>query len=391
MYVLEDLFDRRSAVGTRLEQILIEKKCTKTKLSKETGVSRPTVDKILSGTATSKKNYETHMSKILHYLQITPDNLLGNSACGSNRVREIRNIIKISTEKIANATGISQERLQQIEAGAEATIAELRDIAMQLRTSTHVITDNYFFEPQFSEMEYYMDMKDALDEISGFWGHVGIKLCGIDKYMWFPINSNTRRMIYRGINKERMVIPCMNNKVLLLNLLNIEDITLSNFDDDQPIGKDWDNNVSCGEIPLVIYEALEDYEEENSQEELYNGSEYSAKLHRYLTEYVQKNNWAREDILQVLNTSMLYYLDGREQSINIDFYEDEDTIVEEIEMVYGYEFTELERNFMFYTDMNDRTENFVNFKTISMIELPLLKIEEAICRRNDVERSNIKW
>ena len=55
MYVLEDLFDRRSAVGTRLEQILIEKKCTKTKLSKETGVSRPTVDKILSGTATSKK------------------------------------------------------------------------------------------------------------------------------------------------------------------------------------------------------------------------------------------------------------------------------------------------------------------------------------------------
>lgn len=139
----------------------------------------------------------------MNYLQITPDILLGNNACSSNRVREIRSIIRISTEKMASATGISQERLQQIEAGEKATITELREIAMQLRTSTHVITNQYFFEPQFSEMEYYMDMKDALDEISGFWGHVGIKLCGIDKYMWYPINSNTRKMIYKG----RKIIP----------------------------------------------------------------------------------------------------------------------------------------------------------------------------------------
>ena len=136
MYTLEDLFDRRSPVGTRLEQILMEKKCTKAELSKKTGVSRPTIDKVLSGTITSKKNYETHMSKIMNYLQITPDILLGNNACSSNRVREIRSIIRISTEKMASATGISQERLQQIEAGEKATITELREIAMQLRTST---------------------------------------------------------------------------------------------------------------------------------------------------------------------------------------------------------------------------------------------------------------
>ena len=46
MYTLEDLFDRRSPVGTRLEQILMEKKCTKAELSKKTGVSRPTIDKV---------------------------------------------------------------------------------------------------------------------------------------------------------------------------------------------------------------------------------------------------------------------------------------------------------------------------------------------------------
>lgn len=55
MYTLEDLFDRRSPVGTRLEQILMEKKCTKAELSKKTGVSRPTIDKVLSGTITLTK------------------------------------------------------------------------------------------------------------------------------------------------------------------------------------------------------------------------------------------------------------------------------------------------------------------------------------------------
>ena len=111
MYTLEDLFDRRSPVGTRLEQILMEKKCTKAELSKKTGVSRPTIDKVLSGTITSKKNYETHMSKIMNYLQITPDILLGNNACSSNRVREIRSIIRISTEKMADRKSVGRERV----------------------------------------------------------------------------------------------------------------------------------------------------------------------------------------------------------------------------------------------------------------------------------------
>lgn len=56
---------------------------------------------------------------------------------------------------------------------------------------------------------------------------------------------------------------------------------------------------------------------------------------------------------------------------------------ETIEMVYGYDFTDIEQNFMFYIDAHDETENFVNLKGISMMELPLLKVEEEIFRRND--------
>ena len=159
-------------------------------------------------------------------------------------------------------------------------------------------------------------------------------------------------------------------------------ITLSDFDADTPSGKNWDEHVSCGEIPLVVYEALEDYEE-NSQVTLYNDTENSTELYKYLMEYVRKNGWTEEDIFQLLNTSVFYYLDGRKKSTIIDFYQDSDDIIETIEMVYGYDFTDIEQNFMFYIDAHDETENFVNLKGISMMELPLLKVEEEIFRRND--------
>ena len=132
----------------------------------------------------------------------------------------------------------------------------------------------------------------------------------------------------------------------------------------------------------VVTVAVEDYEE-NSQVTLYNDTENSTELYKYLMEYVRKNGWTEEDIFQLLNTSVFYYLDGRKKSTIIDFYQDSDDIIETIEMVYGYDFTDIEQNFMFYIDAHDETENFVNLKGISMMELPLLKVEEEIFRRND--------
>lgn len=71
MYTLEDLFDRRSPVGTRLEQILMEKKCTKAELIKEDrGFQTRTIDKVLSGTITSKKI----MKHICQKLELSPNN-----------------------------------------------------------------------------------------------------------------------------------------------------------------------------------------------------------------------------------------------------------------------------------------------------------------------------
>lgn len=385
MYNLSDLFDNRSIVGARLEQILNEKNCTKVEVYKNTNVSRPTIDKILNGTITSKKTYENHIQKIMTYLNITPDMLLGNKSYGQNRIREIRNFMRISMDEMAVATGIKLERLQQIEAGEEATVAELRDIAMVMLVGTGVLTGKYFFSPQIGTLDYFSksDLKGCAKELSGFWGHLGIKLIGFENYIWFPITGNTRNMIYRSIGDELLVVPCMNNKVLFFYMPNVQEITLLDEACDSPMGKDWDEEVSCGEVPLAFYEALEEYlfnefVDENDE------FDFSPRLKKCIDEYIKKEHLTEMDYEKLFEQSTIYYADGTQRKVIIDFDYD-NTLLNKIAMVYGCGFAELENSFLYFTEKSDESERFINMKKISMIELPFLKLEESLCKREEYE------
>ena len=217
MYDIEDLFDKRCVIGANLEQILEERNYTKAELCKKAGVSRPTLDKLLAGTLTSKTNYEKHISKILDCLSINPDILLGNVKNEYSRTRAIRNILRISSEEIAQATGITLSRLKEIESGEKASIAELRDVAICLSVSVSCLLGLNFFEPQIATLDDCIryNKLSEMENLSGFWGHVGILLNNIDKFLWFPITGSVRESIYNAMNDDKIVIPCMNNKVLL--------------------------------------------------------------------------------------------------------------------------------------------------------------------------------
>ena len=51
----------------------------------------------------------------------------------------------------------------------------------------------------------------------------------------------------------------MNNKLLYVNLENIKQFLLLDEACDAPGFTNWDHKISCGEIPAVFYEALDDY------------------------------------------------------------------------------------------------------------------------------------
>lgn len=382
MYNLEDLFDRRSSVGARLEQILEDKKCTKAELYKKTGVSRPTIDKILAGTITNKTNYEKHMAKLIKYLEVTPDFLLGNTARGKNKVREIRNLIKLPTDQMAEATGIPVERLRGIEAGDHATCAELRDLAAALHTRTSVLEDNYFFEPQIGELDYFIDTQNSsmADEISGFWGYIGILLEGYKTWKWYPITRNTYKCVSQGINRQQLVVPCMNNKVLFLYMPNVKEIILQDEACEKPYDKGLTDDIDCGKIPLVVYEILSDYGWEAADNENDETSDFlSSRCRSWIQQLVDCKDWDEEDIFSLVELSQIYHADGEIQPVWIDFDCGNEDVSSRIELVYGFNLNDIEERFLSFTDINESTI-FLNIERISMLELPLLKVEEAICK-----------
>ena len=372
-YDLKDLFDKRSVVGAKLEDLLVEQGFTKAGFCKECGISRPTLDKLLAGNITSKANFEKHMKKILSVLSITPDYLLGNVKNAYSRVREIRTVLNIKQEMIAQSTSVSADRLHEIEAGDEATIAELREIALCLRTGTRCIDNTYVFYPQMSIMDDFLffDSDNAASHLSGFWGHIGVLPKNSKEYLWYPITRYHASVVRDNMNNNRMVVPCMNNIVLYLNMNQINSIVLLDDDCDSPSFANWDPSVREGEIPLVIYEALDDYMtyEDDMPEYL-----MSSAFKNYLKDIIEKQGWTEETIFDLTTKTTIRFSDGRNSKYCPD-YTSEDSLIEAIGSVYLFGDEENEK-YVFFTD--DGAEIMINTDNITMIEMPLHKVEEAI-------------
>lgn len=373
MYDIKDLFNQRSVFAAKLEQIMDAQSITKTKLCKEAGISRPTLDKLLSAEITNKVNFEKHTNKILNFLGITPDLFMGNTHNNYNRIRQMKNALHISQEAISEATGIQLSRLKEIEAGGKATTAEFRDIALCCKTSVRGLLGTNYFNIPFSEISYYTE-KDSFVKSHGFWGHIGILPHSEDNYLWFPISTDVRELIYSMLPQQFMVVPCMNNKILLLNMLGIDNILLLDEACDQPDFANWDSSVSEGEIPPVIYEALADYPFDDVSEDI-----ISPKLCRVLDKLIKEKHWAEDDIIKILNDIVIHFKNKKTISVtsNLNMYQ---TLTDAIANIFDFGENDSENESVFFEDLNG-CEIIVNLNNTSMIELPLMTVENVICKK----------
>ena len=391
MYEINDLFNMRSSFAAKLEQYMELNNVTKAALSKGAGISRPTLDKILSADITNKVNFEKHVEKILSYLKITPDFLMGKSPNNYNKIRQILKALSFPAEKIALMTGISVDRLKEIESGSQASKAELRDIAMCCSTSVRGILGTNYFDAPIAQLAY-STQNEALANMKGFWGHVGIMLKNNKVPHWFPISEDTRNMIYNIIENKYLIIPCMNNKLLLINSKGIDNVILLGEACDQPSYVEWDYNVSNGEIPSVFYEALEDYEAEfiyDFDDE--DSNDMSDKLKASMESIIEKYNLTDDDIADILRGIHVYYQSGNQLDFQTDIQLDDNTVLT-LQSIYEFEiFDDINKRMLFYEE--NESELFVNIENISMIELPLLLVENRICEMqeeflNDIRSKN---
>lgn len=379
MYKVKDLFDKRSVFSAKLEQVMELQSFTKARLCKEAGLSRPTLDKLLNAEITNETNFEKHVTKILSVLHLTPDILMGNIHNSYNRMRQMRNILHISEESISTQTGISLARLKDIERGGNATTAELRDLALCFKTSVRGLLGTNYFDTPFSELAYFTN-SETHKGISGFWGHIGILTVSSDQYFWFPINSDVREQIYYMQDQQFMVIPCMNNKLVLLNMDCINNIVLLDEACDPPSFANWDCSVSEGEIPLVLLESLYDYlyMDESAKDLI------SSNLYNTLEKMIARRQWSEDEIIHILKEITIHYKNAKTSSFTGQLEKDQ-TLIYAIEAIY--EFGELDSaNKIVYFNHSSGAEIIINLNNISMIELPLLEVENIICQ--DLEAEN---
>ena len=365
---IQTLYDMQSNVGAKLEILMKKNNITKAELCRKTGVSRPTIDKMLSGMVTNISNYEKHLNKITETLHITQDMLMESEKINNTRI--IREIMKKSKKEKSNITGISESRLDDIEAGKEGTLAEMRDIAISLSTSVNVIQGENFFPPQIAEWGIFIDKENRDTEISSFWGNIGILPVNSDKYQWFTITERAKLDIDVNINNKFMVVPCMNNKLLFLNMENIKRIVLLDEACGLPSQIDKNCVLDEGEIPLVVYEALSDYLFEKDEKKI------SKKLKKIIHNYMNVNKWLEEDIIDQINGITIFYNDGIVETDRLEM-DNQDDILDLIFNAYIYGDDGYYDRAFSYTG-EDQVQNRLLINQISMLQLPLIEIENNI-------------
>ena len=375
MYAIEDLFDHRELFSANLERFMESRSLTKANYCKTVGISRPTLDKLLNADITNAANFKKHVTKILDSFHISLDVIMGAPHYSFIRMRELKKALNISDDEITAATGIHRSKLKDIEAGAARTsLSNLRDIALCCKTSTRGLLGTNYFDVSLSTPFDFVS-EPYQQKTSGFWGHIGILTSSGNEYLWYPISLSVKNSFYNMLNQPFILIPCMNNKVLLLNMSGINNIILLDDACDEPSVANWDPSVSHGEIPPVVYEALDDFMDMRSDGRV-DHKRISASFYNYLKELLTQNQWSEEDIIQLLFGITVYYKNSYVLSTasRLDLNQ---TLTYAFQFLYDFQEISPEDMVIYFTNIHEE-ELFINLNNISLIEAPFCQLENVI-------------
>lgn len=364
---MKTLFDRREEVGRLIDNILNDRDITKRRLCEDAGISRPTLDRIIMGKISSMSTFNKHIAKICNALDISTDDLLYRKG----RTKAIREKLHMNFSRITDIIGISEKRLAEIENGADASLEELRDIALCLGTSVRALKNEEYFDRTMLGMNSMFPEEDGdlEQEISALWGHVGILPEGRNEYLWFPVSGLTRKKIYNQLSCQRMVIPCMNNRLLMLNMQHIKSVILLDEACDAPAHVNWDPETSNGELAAVVYEAINDY--------FYGSGEHmSDGFRRYMGEIAEDYHWNEDTVKKEIYETEIYYKDGQMEINNIVFGEFEN-VSDDIDYIYSMGKDDGYENVYHYIELTGE-EHIFNTNLIGLMVMPLISVEDAL-------------
>ena len=168
----------------------------------------------------------------------------------------------------------------------------------------------------------------------------------------------------------------MNNILLYLNLEKIKSIVLLDEDCDSPEYFNWDYSVGDGEIPLVVYEVLENYDPDYLDSDEKSTTEYSPKLQKLLNQLIEGRKWTEDQIFKMTSGIKIRYADGSafENLITLDF---ESNLIDAVNDLYMMPDVASIGKYVSFIDWNG-AEMFINIDEVSVMEMPLVGVERKI-------------
>lgn len=115
----EYLFAERKRIGSNIEAIMKDRKCTKVSLSQALHISRPTLDALLRGDINNPNKYEQYINRLLIYMQIQESILDNYKYLPETRRTNFREIEK---EKVISA--MEGKNISVITGNTEEALAE---------------------------------------------------------------------------------------------------------------------------------------------------------------------------------------------------------------------------------------------------------------------------
>lgn len=368
----EDLFNDRVEVGSRLNTILNTRKITKKDLCERAHISRPTLDKILNGQIESRITFEKQIDKILKALDLTKEEFVRcpTPSVGSN-IASYRKQLGYTQSDLAKKIGVSVATVKKWESDPSTiTEDEWSDIALALSTDSGSVKGNNFLTAQVPIYDYVLKKNEDGGNLSGYAGFLIITPENSTEEYSFAITYNEWNYTLRSLQGSRLsAIPCMGNKLLLVNNENLKKVE---FLDDDYDGLDAHRKF-FEFVPNEMFNLLDRYFFDYCEME----EEMNEKHISMVEETIEKSGFERPQIEEMLNCIVIHYLDGQKEVVEVENFNHVASIV--MSVYYEDSFMDDSKGVLF--GINDETEDcnlFINLNKISFIELPLMKVEKAM-------------
>lgn len=292
-----------------------------------------------------------------------------------NNIREYRKQSHLTQKELAERMNTTQQTIGRWEnSNPEPSLANLRDLAYVLKTTVGALLGNPWASKQCSN--HYLFLNEKKDGLDGLWGNFGILPAGSTESIWYPITIGTCDKLPRWLdNCEPFYFETLNNKLVIANPKHIKRfVTLDEAADAFP--EDW--NVKWHEFgyeSIELYDAFEAYIDEIFQ--LSSDSALSENLREIVKKTMAEHNLDVEDIHKITSGIRIFYHDGTTESYILSNFDFIDHIL--FTSFNSDEFPKI------LPISHDEFSMYIPTDSIALIELPLLKINEALNRLNPLD------